>query len=603
MTDGPDRPPPTEAEEACDVLVVGSGAGGLSAAVTARRRGLEVLVVEKEPFFGGTTARSGGWLWIPCSPQARAAGVRDSPEAARAYLQHEAGNHFDAARVDAFLENGPRMVEFMERETSVRFELGPQFSDYHPDAPGGTPGGRSICAAPFDGRALGREVERLRPPLREITMLGMMIGSNRELLHFFNVTRSVRSAGFVARSLAIFARDMATRGRAMRLTNGNALAARLAKSCLDLGVPIWTDAPAVALLREGDAVRGAVVAREGGRRRVRIAARRGVVLAAGGFPQEVAQRRAMFPHAPTGQEHWSPAPPGNTGDGLRLGESVGAAVEERYPNAAAWCPVSIVPRRDGSTGVFPHFIDRAKPDVVGVTRRGRRFTNEANSYHDCVQAMVAACAGDGEVASWLIADHPTIRRYGLGFAKPFPVPIGPYVRSGYLSRGATPRELAGRAGIDPGGLEATVAAYNAPARRGEDPEFGRGGTAYNRYLGDALVTPNPCVAPIETGPFYALKLVPGDLGTFAGLRADARACVLDRVGRPIPGLYAAGNDLASIMGGNYPGGGITLGPAMTFGFIAANHIADGEHAGPGATPGQSAALVGNPGPDRDAASA
>lgn len=560
------------ADHACDVLVVGSGAGGLAAAVTAAKRGLEVLVAEKAPVFGGTTARSGGWLWIPCSPQARAAGVQDSPEAARTYLQHEAGNHFDAARVDAFLANGPRMVEFMERETEVRFELGPQFSDYHPDAPGGTPGGRSICAAPYDARRLGPEVKRLRPPLDEITMLGMMIGSNRELLHFFNITRSVKSAFFVARSLAIFGRDMATQGRAMRLTNGNALAARLAKSCFDAGVTLWTDAPAIALLRDGDGpVTGAMVRREG--REVRVLARRGVVLAAGGFPQDVARRRALFPHAPTGREHWSPAPEGNTGDGLGLAERIGAAVEDRYPNAAAWCPVSLVPRRDGTTGTFPHFIDRAKPGVIGVTRQGRRFTNEANSYHDYVQAMVEACTGEAEVASWLIADHPTIRRYGLGWAKPFPVPIGPYIRNGYLSRGATLAALAQAAGIDAAGLEATVADYNRHAARGEDPEFRRGSTAYNRYLGDALVTPNPCVAPIATPPFYALKLVPGDLGTFAGLRATADAQVLDREGRPIPGLYAAGNDLASIMGGNYPGGGITLGPAMTFGFIAANHIA------------------------------
>lgn len=564
-------PPMTDAALVCDALVVGSGAGGLSAAVTARAFGLDVLVVEKEPYFGGTTARSGGWLWIPCSPHARAAGIEDSPDAARTYLQHEAGNHFDAARVDAFLKHGPEMVAFMERETAVRFELGPQFSDYHPDSPGGRPGGRSICAAPYDGRELGDEVRRLRPPLREITMLGMMIGSNRELLHFFNITRSLRSAGFVAKSLAIFGRDMATRGRAMRLTNGNALAARLAKSCFDLDVPIWTNAPAVALIRENGAVRGAVVERDG--QRIRIEARRGVVLAAGGFPQEVARRKALFPHAPSGAEHWSPAPPGNTGDGLRLGESVGAAVEERYPNAAAWCPVSLVPRRDGTKGVFPHFIDRAKPGVIGVTRHGRRFTNEANSYHDYVQAMVRTCAGENEVASWLITDHAAIRRYGLGFAKPFPMPVGQYVRSGYLQRGRTLRELAQRAGIDPAGLEATVAAYNEAARRGEDPEFCRGSTAYNRYLGDALVQPNPCVAPIETAPFYALKLVPGDLGTFAGLRADADARVLDREGQVIPGLYAAGNDLASIMGGNYPGGGITLGPAMTFGYIAARHMA------------------------------
>ena len=562
-------------EHKTDVLVVGSGAGGLSAAVTARKLGLDVVVAEKEALFGGATARSGGWLWIPCNPPARREGVPDTPEAARRYLQHEAGNHFDAPRVDAFLENGPRMVAFFEQETSLQFQLGPQFSDYHPDAPGGTPGGRSIVAAPFDGRELGAEIKRLRPPLREITFVGMMIGSGKELLHFFNVTRSARSAAFVARLLVRYGRDLARHGRAMRLTNGNALAGRLAKSAFDLGVPIWTGAPVTELIREDGRVVGAVVQRDG--KPVRVLAARGVVLAAGGFPQDSARRKAMYPHAPTGAEHFSPAPPGNTGDGLRLGEAVGAKAEDRYPNAAAWVPVSQVRHRDGTTGLFPHFIDRAKPGVIAVTQAGKRFVNEANSYHDFVQAMVAATEGR-EHCAWLLADHPTLRRYGLGFAKPGPLPLLPYLRSGYLLRGATLAELAGKAGIDAAALEQTVAEYNQHASRGEDPAFGRGSTAYNRYLGDPQVEPNPCVAPLVTGPFYALKLVPGDLGTFAGLRGDQHARVLDGAGQPIPGLYAAGNDLASIMGGNYPGGGITLGPAMTFGYIAAHHMAAQEAA-------------------------
>ena len=554
----------------CDVLVVGTGAGGFSAAVAARKLGLEVLLVEKDAWYGGTTARSGGWLWIPCSPHARREGVADSAEAARTYLRHEAGNHFDAERVDAFLRHGPAMVEFFERETAVRFVLGPTFADYHPDAPGGTPGGRSICAAPFDARELGAEKDRLRPPLREITFLGMMIGTGKELVHFFNATRSARSAAVVAGLLARHSRDLLRHGRAMRLTNGNALAGRLAKSAFDLGIPLWTSAPARELIVEGGAVRGALLEREG--RAVHVRARRGVVLAAGGFPQDAARRRALFRHAPTGAEHWSPAPPGNTGDGLRLGEAVGAAVEDRYPNAAAWVPISLVPWPDGSTGTFPHFVDRAKPGVVAVTAAGTRFVNEANSYHDFVQAMVAATEGR-EHAAWLLCDHATLRRYGLGFAKPFPLPLGPYLRSGYLKRGRTLAELAAETGIDPAALERTVAAFNGPARRGEDPAFGRGSTAYNRSLGDPLVAPNPCVAPLERAPFYAVKVVPGDLGTFAGLRGDAHARVLDREGRPIPGLYAAGNDLASVMGGNYPGGGITLGPAMAFGWIAAHHLA------------------------------
>ena len=560
---------------ACDVLVVGTGAGGLSAAVTAASLGLDVLLVEKEGYYGGTTARSGGWLWIPCSPVAQREGVQDSPEAARRYLQHETGNHFDAARVDAFLEAGPKMVDFMERETEVRFVLGPAFADYHPQAPGGSDGGRSICAAPFDARALGPEKDRLRPPLAEITFMGMMIGTGKELMHFFNVTRSVKSAAVVAGLLARFGRDQIQHGRAMRLTNGNALVGRLAKSVFDRGVPLWTDAPVTALLTEHGRVTGAVVQRDGGP--VRVLARRGVVLAAGGFPNDVARRQAMFRHAPTGAEHWSPAPPGNTGDGLRLGEAVGAAVEDRYPNAAAWVPVSLVPRADGTSGPFPHFVDRSKPGVIAVVRTGARFVNESDSYHDFVQAMVAATPEE-EHCAWFLCDHPTLRRYGLGFAKPFPLPLRPYLRSGYLLRGQTLAELAATAGIDPSGLVRTVEGYNGPAARGEDPAFHRGSTAYNRSLGDPAVTPNPCVAPLRTGPFYAVKVVPGDLGTFAGLRGDAHARVLDRAGRPIAGLYAAGNDLASIMGGNYPGGGITLGPAMTFGWIAAHHMADPEAA-------------------------
>lgn len=557
----------------CDVLVVGSGAGGLSAAVSAAHRNLDVLVVEKEPVFGGTTARSGGWMWIPCSAPARQAGVEDSAEKAREYLQHETGEHFDAARVDAFLDAGPRAVEFFDQNTALHFDLGPTFADYHPDAPGGMPGGRSIIARPFDGRELGDEIHRLRPPLAEITFLGMMIGSGKELLHFFRVTRSPISAFFVAKLFAKFMRDKLKYGRAMRLMNGNALVARLAKSCFDRNVPIWTRAAVKSLTKdETGRITGAVV--ETGAGTVEVVARKGVVLAAGGFPQDVTRRRAMFPHAPSGHEHASPAPPGNTGDGLRLGEGAGARVEDGYPNAAAWVPISRPVRADGTLGTFPHFVDRSKPGVIAVTRSGRRFVNEANSYHDFCQAMYKRCTEEGgEVCAFFIADHPTFRKYGLGNAKPSPVPFGHHLRNGYLIKGDTLRALAEKIGADPDRLEKSVEAYNGPARRGEDPEFHKGSTAYNLSLGDPEHGPNPCLAPVEKGPFYAVKLVIGDLGTFAGLRCDENARVLDADRKPIPGLYAAGNDAASIMGGNYPGGGITLGPALTFGYIAARHLA------------------------------
>lgn len=562
-------------EETCDVLVIGSGAGGLATAVCAAHRGLKPIVIEKEPVFGGTSARSGGWMWLPASDVSARAGISDSAEKAREYLRHETGAFFDPARIDAFLEAVPKAVAFYETETALQFDLGAFFADYHPTAPGGMAGGRSMVARPFDGRELGKEIRRLRPPLQEITFLGMMIGSGKELLHFFNVLRSPISAIFVAKLFVKFLRDMTFHGRPMRLMNGNALVARLAKSCFDQNVPIWTSAPARKLLTADDGrIEGAIVDSVEGP--VRIIARKGVVLAAGGFPHDIERRKKLFPHAPTGHEHASPAPLGNTGDGIRLAQAVGAVAEDGLPNAAAWVPISRPVRRDGTLGTFPHFVDRSKPGIIAVTRSGRRFVNESNSYHDFCQAMVARCGEEdsqGEICAFFVTDHRAFRKYGLGYAKPAPIPFGRELASGYLTRGKTLQDLARQVGIDPVQLEATVRRFNDAAARGEDPEFGKGTTAYNRSLGDPEHKPNPCLAPIVDGPFYAVKLVVGDLGTFGGLKCDDNARVLDADGRPLQGLYAVGNDAASIMGGNYPGGGITLGPAVTFAYVAARHIA------------------------------
>jgi succinate dehydrogenase/fumarate reductase flavoprotein subunit len=571
-------------EYACDALIVGSGAAGLSAAVTAGHHGLNVLIVEKEACFGGTTARSGGWLWIPGTSLARGWGIVEDKEKARTYLRHEAGNNYDAERVDAFLEAGPQAIDFFTTRTAVRFDMPLTFPDYHAEAPGGAQGGRSMVTRPFDGRELGDKIRHLGRPLPELTLFGVMLGSGKDIVHFMRATRSVTSAAYVAKRLSRHVLDVLRYGRGMTLTNGNALVARLAKSAFDLKIPLWLSSPVRELIVDNGAVRGAVVEREG--RSVRVTANRGVVLACGGFPHDIARRQTMFPHAPTGHEHWSPGPAGNTGDGLRLAESAGGRIEDRLPHAAAWVPVSITTRKDKSQGVMPHFIDRAKPGVIAVTRDGRRFTNEGNSYHDFVQDMMkAAKTGDNktddktgeEIAAFLIADHRALRQYGLGCVAPFPMPIGRYLRSGYLKRGTTPAELARQAGIDPKGLETTIADFNKTAAEGRDPAFGKGSRAYNRYQGDALHGPNPSIAPLTQPPFYAIKLVIGDLGTYAGIRTDAQARALDADGRPIAGLYAAGNDMASIMGGNYPGAGITLGPALTFGYIAGRHIT-GENA-------------------------
>jgi succinate dehydrogenase/fumarate reductase flavoprotein subunit len=338
-------------------------------------------------------------------------------------------------------------------------------------------------------------------------------------------------------------------GRATRLTNGNALAARLAKSAFDAGIEIRLRHAVVDLVTQSGHVVGVVVDTPERRRTIR--ARRGVVLACGGFPLDIERRRDLFKHAPTGSEHFSPASPGNTGDGLRLGARAGGALQDDLPEPAAWIPVSLVRYRDGTIGHFPHLIDRYKPGIIAVTRDGKRFVNEAQSYHDVGQAMIRACRGAAETAVWLICDHAALSRYGMGFVKPFPVPHFHHVRSGYLTKASSLRELAERAGINSTALHETVARFNEKAVLGEDPEFGKGTTAYNRFL--------------------------GDLGTFAGLKTDAQARVLNASGEPVPGLFAVGNDMASIMGGNYPGGGITLGPAMTFGYVVGNYLAQ-QHA-------------------------
>lgn len=556
----------------CDVLVIGSGAGGLATAVTAALRGLSVMVVEKEPVFGGTTAWSGGWLWVPRNRHAIAAGIVEDEAAPRLYLQHELGNGFDAAKVDAFLANAPRMVALLEDRTEVAFIPGNAVPDFHGATPGAVTGGRSLCAAPYDGRRLGALIDRLRPPLREATVFGMAVASGADLRHFLNATRSPGSALHVARRLGRHLLDLARHRRGMQLVNGNALAARLLRSAADLGVTLRHSTVATGLVMQAGRVTGAHLRGPAGEET--ILARRGVVLAAGGFPHDPARQAAMFPHVAAGTPHRSAAPPGNTGDGLRLGEQAGGLVEPDFPSAGAWAPVSLVPRPGGGVAHFPHLLERAKPGIIAVLDDGRRFVNEAGSYHDVMQGLLAAAPPGREVGAWLICDHRFQRRYGLGAAKPFPFPLGPALRSGYLRRGETPAALARACGIDPDGLAAMLDAWNRHAREGRDPEFHRGGTPYERVQGDADHRPNPCVAPIEQAPFYALRILPGSLGTFAGLRTDAAARVLDAAGAPIPGLHAVGNDMASMMAGRYPSGGITLGPAMTFGFIAANHMAD-----------------------------
>ena len=556
----------------CDFLVVGSGAGGLSAAVTAAWHGLKVIVVEKDAVCGGATAWSGGWMWVPRNPLSQADGIVEDPELPRTYLRHELGNNYDAARVEAFLDAGPRMVDFFHTHTELQFVSGTWIADIHGNTPGAGTGGRSVAPKPFDGRRLGEALLRkARRQKYETSLFGMGVMAGPDLYNFMHATRSLAAFVYVSRRVARHALDVVLFGRGMQLVNGAALTARLMKSADSLGVQLWVSSPATRLLSDQGAIRGAVIETSDGP--VTVRARRGVVLATGGFPHDIARRRQLFPRTPTGNEHWALPPESVSGDGLRLAEAVGGQLDRSLASPVAWCPVSIVPYRSGRTGLYPHIIDRGKPGVIGVLADGRRFVNEADGYHDYVSAMVKAVPPAQEVASWLICDHAFQRRYPFGMSKPFPVPVWPYVRSGYLKRARTVEELAAACGIDPRGLTATIAEYNRHASIGEDPMFGRGTTPFNRGSGDPDHKPNPCVAPIDQPPFYAIKVLPGSFGTFAGLKTDAFARVLNGDGTPIDGLYAAGNDQASVMGGHYPSGGINLGPAMTFGFIAGRRAA------------------------------
>ncbi|WP_156862968.1 FAD-dependent oxidoreductase [Casimicrobium huifangae] len=562
--------------EHCDLLVAGSGAGGLSTAVVAAHLGLKVIVVEKDSQFGGTTAWSGGWMWVPRNPLAVAAGIVESIDAPLNYLRHELGDGCNEPLVRTFLENAPHMVTFFREQTALQFIDGNVIPDFHGNSPDAATGGRSVCAAPFDGRQLGEHIRHLKPPLRETAPWGMGIASGADIRHFFNAMRSWSSFAYVTRRVLRHWRDRLLHGCGMHLVNGNALVAALVRSALDRNVEIRLNTSLVRLVggnqHVGGRVTGAIIHSPHGD--VEVRATRGVVLACGGFPHDIARKQQLLPHAPSGREHWSAAAGSCTGEGLRAGEEVGGSVSRNQASPAALAPVSLVPRPDGSLGHYPHLLERAKPGLISVTRDGVRFTNEANSYYDFMTDLLRVCDGKPTVEAWLVCDHAFIRHWGLGAAKPAPLPLRPYLRSGYLKRGRTLAALATECGINASALTATVARYNSQTAAGVDADFHKGETAYNRIQGDAKHGgPNPCMAPITQAPFYAVRVVPGSLGTFAGLVTDNNAQVLDSSGMPIGGLYACGNDMNSIMGGRYPSGGITLGPAMTFGYLAARHAA------------------------------
>ena len=538
-----------------DVVVVGSGAAGMTAALTVAHQGLRVVVIEKADRFGGSTARSGGGLWIPGNEVLRKAGVADTPEQAREYLaQVVAGAGVAAGRQQAFLEHGPAMLSFIRRHTPLEFRWVPGYADYYPEAPGGLAGGRSIEPVPLNGRILGAELANLTSPYlpapagvvvtqRDYRWLSLGPRHPRAML------ASARVAGRVLRGRLL---------RQQLLGLGQALAAGLRAGLLDKQIPLWRSTPLTGLLLEDGRVTGVQVKGEP----AVIRASRGVVLAAGGFERN-APMRQRYQRAPIGSD-WTTGAPGNTGDAIAAGEAAGAALA--LMDDAWWGPAIELPG-----GPYFCLAERSLPGCILVNNAGQRFVNESAPYVDAVHAMY-----DGDpphVPSWLILDQRYQSTYVFAGRPPGrPLP-GRWYQAGALHRAPTVTGLAGQIGLDAESLGKTVARFNEFAQAGRDEDFHRGDSAYDRYYGDPRVRPNPNLAPLDRAPFYAIKIVPGDLGTKGGLLTDERARVLRADGSVIPGLYAAGNASAALMGHSYAGPGATIGPAMTFGHIAALDLA------------------------------
>jgi succinate dehydrogenase/fumarate reductase flavoprotein subunit len=508
-------------------------------------------------------------VWIPTNDKMRQVGIDDSPSDAATYLASTVPEAHNAELRDVFLSRGPEAISYLEANTLVQLQPVARYPDYYPDLPGATAGGRVLEPVVFDGAQLGKNFERLRPPLPEFTLFGGMMVNRLDIPHLRKLGRSFRSTLRAARLIGAYVLQRLKNQRGTTLHLGNALAARLYASLLARHVPIMFATHVKELLIVEGAAKGVVIAGSSGDRS--IGARRGVVLATGGFSHDAELRHRYFPAA-MGLVSATCAPGG--GDGLRLATACGASLDNAVANSAYWVPASLFRRADGSPGVFPHTVtDRAKPGIIAINASGQRFANEALSYHEFVLAMLRGGNDTAGRAFHLICDRHFLWTYGLGRIQPFTRRTGRYVESGELIEAFSIADLARAIGVETSALTATVDSYNTHARGGEDPEFGRGTTIYQRHLGDAGHSPNPCVAPIERGPFYALRIYPADLGTAVGLKTDRHARVLCDKGNVIPGLYACGNDMASIMNGHYPGPGITLGPALTFGYIAGRHLA------------------------------
>jgi 3-oxosteroid 1-dehydrogenase len=554
-----------------DVLIVGSGGGGMAAAVTAAASGLDVLMVEKSSQYGGSTALSGGGIWVPGAPSQRRGGYTPEPEGVVEYLRRITEGLVSEARIRQYVESGPKMLEFLEGQSNwLEFVWKPGYADYYPELPGGSELGSTINVPPIDLRELGEDEQQLLQPLA-LAPRGIWLGP-KELRQFYRIRQSWAGKGILLKLVARMVRARVFNERMAAI--GQSLVARLRLAMREHNIPLWLDSPMTELLTDVDgSVTGVVVERDGTKQR--IAARAGVILASGGFDHDLAWRKE---HLPVVDQDWSFGNPASMGDGIRAGQTVGAATD--LLDEAWWFPAIQWP--DGRMQFMLN--ERMMPAQFIVNGEGKRFINEAAPYMDFGHAMIdGQKSGVTHIPCWLITDHRSWNRYVIGGHLPIPkipgapVPTGrrvppAWLESGVVTSATSWDDMATKIGVPASQLNETARRFNEIARKGHDDDFNRGDSVYDNYYGDPTL-PNPNLYPIGDPPYYAFRIVLGDLGTSGGLLTDEHARVLRSDGTVVPGLYAVGNTSAAVMGRSYAGAGATIGPAMTFGFVAAKHLA------------------------------
>jgi len=542
-----------------DLLVVGAGAAGMACALTASVAGLDVLLIEKTEYYGGTTALSGGVIWVPGNALMAGSGGDSADEALR-YLTHNIGNRVDPARLRAFVTQAPRMLELLRDNGFLAVAAFEGFPDYRPEDPGAAASGRSVEPKVFAGRRLGPALAQLRA--RSNLAPGGIVGTMSELRQL----AAVRSNPIeLLKAWRVFPRNLWSRlTGAAHMASGAGLIAWLRCGLLKRNIPLWLNTSLDHLVAEDGVIAGAQIIREGSVELVR--ARRGVVVTAGGFEHNQQMRDQFLDE--TGSSNYSSGAPGNTGDGILAGTAAGAAVD--LMDDAWWAPSFMPPGQKPQIVIF----ERGKPGNIIVNGLGERFANEADPYNDLVrQIQEQQRSGKPTIPAFMIFDSTYREKYPLAGMLPG-VTARRHLDSGFIVKADSVEDLAHQLEINADSLSNTLGRFNRMAIGGNDEDFHRGESAFDRFAGDPTVAPNPCLAPIERPPFYAMRLYPGDLGTKGGLLTNENAQVIRNDGTVIQGLYAAGNSSASVMGNFYPGAGGTIGPAMTFGYIAALHAAE-----------------------------